>query len=338
MKNIYTVIFCLLGLVTANAQTTQVQFINNSADSAMSMVKVLMNNDLKKDSLSYRKATPFITTAGDSTYTITFESKRNAAKTVSLTQTLQAGKKYVLVLNGVTNDTAYERNPDSISTQLTIVLIDQSTLGTPSSDEVTLAFVSGSTDAPAYDLYANDTLNTLLADDDSLHQVSPVTVADTMVKLRLKTADGSFNISTFLFSLTNLGGQITTALTSGFLSPGSNSNGTNFNVYVVDSLGNVLNAQNVSVIRNASSLVEQMQVFPNPAADYIQLSYKLAQASTVNYRIFNIKGEMMQGESLGVAAKGNNEIRIALQDFPAGMYFLNLQSELSGKTLGFIVK
>lgn len=338
MKNIYIFIFCLLGCVKANAQITQVQFINNSADSVMSMVKVLMNNDLKKDSLSYRKATPFITTAGDSTYTITFQSKRNASKTISLTQTLQAGKKYVLILNGVTNDTAYQENPDNVSTQLTIVLIDQSAFSAPAPDEVALAFVNGGTDAPAFDLYSNDTLNTLLADNDSLHQFLPVTLDNALVKLRLKTADGNFTISTFLFSLTNLGGQITTALTSGFLSPGSNSNGANFSVYVVDSLGNVLNAQNVSTIRNTTSLVEQMLVYPNPATDYIQLNYKLAQPGHVSYQIFNNKGEVMQGEALGFSAKGNNEILITLQSLPAGIYFLNLQSELSGKAVGFIVK
>src|SRR4051812_18748746 len=214
MQKLYTFFIVFFLFFSANAQTSQVQFINNSADSLMQFVKVTMNGDLKKDSLGFRKATPFLSVAGDSAYTIVFESNLNAAKTSSVTQMLVAGRKYVFVLNGVTNDTSFVKNPGSVSILLNIVVIDQSALSVPPSNQTALAFVSGGTDAPVFDLYSNDSTNILLLNDDSLNQFGEVMLPDTLVDMRLKTADGAFNISTFLFSLNNLGGQITTALTS----------------------------------------------------------------------------------------------------------------------------
>ena len=338
MRNLYTLLIPIFLFFSGRAQTTRVQFINNSADSLMRLVKVTMNGDLKKDSLGFRKATPFISTADDSTYTVLFQSIINPAKTVSITKTLMAGKKYVFVLNGVTNDTGFVKNPDSLSTQLSIVFIDQSTLTLPAINQTTLAFVNGGTDAPAFDLYSNDTLNTLLADNDSLNHTMGVTLQDTLVKLKLKTEDGAFTISTFLFSLSGLGGQIVTAITSGFLAPGSNQNGPNFSVYMVDTLGNVISAQNVSLVHNRNNFVEKILIYPNPANDFIHLKYSLSQSSVLKYNIFNMNGEIVQNNTIGQIAKGDNEQLITLQSLPSGIYFLQLQTELSFKTVSFIVK
>lgn len=338
MQKLYTLFVATFLFFSAKAQTSQVQFINNSADSLMQFVKVTMNGDLKKDSLGYRKATPFLSTAGDSTYTIIFQSNINAAKTASVAQTLLAGKKYVFVLNGVTNDTSFQKNPDSVSILLNIVVIDQSAAAVPASNQTTLVFVNGSTDAPAFDLYAKDSANTLLLDNDSLNQTGDVTLQDTLVDLKLKTADGAFNISTFLFSLGNLGGQITTALTSGFLSPGSNNKGPNFSVYIVDSSGNVISTQNVSLVNNRNNLVEKILLYPNPATDFININYNLSQSATLQYSIFDLNGRQLQNDTFGLVREGNNEQKVSLQALPSGLYFFQLQSDFSSKTVSFIVK
>ncbi len=338
MQKLFTLFITIVLGLSAHAQTVQVQFINNSADSIMRLVKVSMNGDLKKDSLAYRKATSFITTAGDSTYTILFESVRNAAKSVSVTQTLDAGKKYVFVLNGLTNDTMFQKNPDSVSVLLNIVVIDQSVLPVPSAGQTTLAFVNGSTDAPAFDLYSNDGLNTLLIDNDSLNQALPLSLQDTILKLKLNTADGGFTISYFLFSLTSLGGQITTALTSGFFAPGSNQNGANFSVYVVDSSGNVIATPSVSLVKNKNLLLEKLTLFPNPASDFITLDYTLAESASLGLSVFNLNGAMVADESVGLMSKGMHQTTVSLPELPGGIYFLRLQSALFSNTVRFLVK
>ncbi len=338
MQKLFTLFIAFIFGLTIHAQTTQVQFINNSADSIMRLVKVSMNGDLKKDSLTYRKATPFISTSGDSTYTILFESVRNSSKAVSVTQNLEAGKKYVFVLNGLTNDTTFQKNPDSVSVLLHIVVIDQSVLPVPAANQTTLAFVNGSTDAPAFDLYSNDGLNTLLVDNDSLNQALPVSLQDTILKLKLNTADGGFTISYFLCSLSNLGGQITTALTSGFFAPGSNQNGANFSIYIVDSSGNVIETPSVSLVENKNLLLEKLTLFPNPAVDFITLDYTLAESAPIRLSIFNVNGAMVADETVGLMTKGMHQTTVSIPELPGGVYFLRLQSALFSNTVRFIVQ
>jgi hypothetical protein len=338
MQKISTLFLSLCIAAAAMAQQAQVQFINNAADTIMKSVKISMNDEVKLDSLAYRKATPFISVSGDSTYTVLFTSNRNTAKTVMVTQTLDAGKKYVFVLNGVTNDTTFEKNPDSIGILLHIVVIDQSAFTAPASDQTVLAVVNGSTDAPAFDLYSNDTLNILYADNDSLNQVREAMLSSSMVKLRLTTADGGFLISKFLFDLSGLGGQITTALTTGFFAPGSNQNGPNFSIYLVDSSGNIINTQNVSVIKNNRLLISDLLVFPNPATEYITLNFMLEEETDLQWMIYSVKGEQVYVSAKQAGLTGKNEQRIQLPELTGGMYFLQLQSEQFTTSVRFLVK
>ncbi|MBK9330181.1 MAG: hypothetical protein IPM95_12970 [Sphingobacteriales bacterium] len=48
MQKLFTLFLVFISGWTVQAQTVQVQFINNSADSIMRSVKVFMNGDLKK--------------------------------------------------------------------------------------------------------------------------------------------------------------------------------------------------------------------------------------------------------------------------------------------------
>ena len=338
MKNIYLLCGLLFSCIWSKAQNTQIQFINNSADSVMQSVKVFADANVMKDSLDFQTATSFLSIDGDTTYTIKFQSKRDTAKSISLTQAFQAGKKYVLILNGVTNDTAYLTNPDGVSTQLRILSIEQSALGTPTANEVLCVFVHGSTDAPTFDVYAVDTLNTLLIDNDSLHQVAPTTFENNFIKFKLKTADGNFNISTYMFDLSVLGGQTTTLLISGFLAPGSNSNGANFTVFIVDSLGNFITATNVSTIHQQEDIFQQVKLFPNPASDFIQVNYTLNENSDVRYQIISVAGNIVQQGELHQTTKGINESRIAFSNLNSGMYLLRLQTETGQIAQPFIVK
>lgn len=338
MHKIVTFFLSFICSVVLFAQQAQVQFINNSADTIMKSVKISMNDDVKKDSLAYRKATPFISVPGDSTYTVLFTSNRNNTKSVSTTQTLEAGKRYVFVLNGVTNDTTFEKNPDSISVLLNIVVIDQSVLMVPASDQTVLAVVNGSTDAPAFDLNSNDTLNILYVDNDSLNNYREAILSNALVKLKLMTADGGFLISKFLFDLSGLGGQITTALTTGFFAPGSNQNGANFSIYLVDSSGNILNTQNVSVIKNYRQPLSDLKVYPNPAKDIIHLQFNTETDLAYQWKLFAMNGEMILATQLLESTPGKNEISINLPELSNGIYFIQLQSELFSTTLRFMVK
>lgn len=336
MRKLFTLFSLCIALLSVKAQT-QVQFINNSADSLMYLSDVYMNGVLTKDNLTYKTATGFLSFAGDTTYTIAFRSEFDSTKIVSLSQTLQAGKKYVIVLNGVTADTAFQLNPDSLSNQLSISVIDQSLATVPSAGQVSVAVLNGSTDAPAFDLYSNDTVGVLLVDNDSLNQFSFTTFGDSTIRLYLKTIDGAFNISTYQFSLTGLNGQVLTALTSGFLAPGSNKNGPNFNFYIVDSSGNVYTADNVSLVHQRNELFSSVSLYPNPARTQVQLDFTLSHSGQLSYEVIGLNGAVLQNAILP-AISGTNTVRLSVQDLAPGMYFLRLKAADSAKTISFIVQ
>src|SRR4051812_39761266 len=107
MKYLYTLLIFPLFIFTVSAQTSRVQFINNSGDSMMKYVKVFDDITLLKDSLSYKKGTAFMDVTGNASHTIIFRSNLNNSKFATVTTTFEDGKKYVLELNGVSTDTFY---------------------------------------------------------------------------------------------------------------------------------------------------------------------------------------------------------------------------------------
>jgi hypothetical protein len=334
MKKLSALLLPVLFYYSAAAQIARVQFINNSSDSLMKYVKVFSDNALQKDSLSFRKGTAFISLQGDTAHTIEFRSVSDAGKSVSVTSDFAAGKNYVLVLNGLTNDTIYQKNPDSIAVSLHVVIIDQSTLTAPSPSQINMVFVNGGTDAPAHDLYSNDTSNTGYADNDSLNQFSEALLSDTLVKLKLKTADAGFTISTFLFDFTDVMGQMVTGLTSGFLSPSNNHNGANFAVYFIDSLGNAHFTQNVSLVKNHTG-IQWLSLYPNPSAGRIRVQYALNAPGEITFAVYNLKGESFQTIRQQLQ---QNTAEIDLAGIPAGIYFLQAHSNDSSTAIRFIVQ
>ncbi|MFM7233671.1 MAG: hypothetical protein ACKOZM_03715, partial [Flavobacteriales bacterium] len=54
-------ILCIVLQQNLNAQTSQVQFIHNSSEPALSCVSVWMNNSLWIDSIAYHEATAMVT-------------------------------------------------------------------------------------------------------------------------------------------------------------------------------------------------------------------------------------------------------------------------------------
>ncbi len=337
MRRLYT-LFILTTLFFSTHAQTFVQFINNSGDSTVLWTEVTMNNFIMKDSLGYRKATSFLSVAGNTTYTITFHSRIDTSLRASTIQTLETGRKYVFVLNGVGNDTTYTANPDGNTILLHIEMIDQSAISPPASNQTTIMFINGSTDMPSFDLKTNDSASTLLIDNESLNQVQTTTLADTATKLKLLTSDGAFSISVFLFDFTGLGGQVVTALTSGFIAPGVNKNGPNFSVYLVDSSGNVISTQNVSLVHNRNNFADNLMLYPNPARDLLHIRFTSKENSELKYQIFDLKGERVCNNTLGFVSKGENEQTVSLKDLVPGVYFLQLQSDDAVQTVSLIVQ
>lgn len=76
-----------------------------------------------------------------------------------------------------------------------------------------------------------------------------------------------------------------------------------------------------------------MNVFPNPTQDQVTISFLLEEAHDVELTILDLQGQVIK-ELIAPAnkAKGNYKLSFDTQDLPAGVYFVNLKSDMGNFT------
>lgn len=66
-------------------------------------------------------------------------------------------------------------------------------------------------------------------------------------------------------------------------------------------------------------------MYPNPATDYVQIHYSLAQKAQVSVQILNLQGQEVISRDFGSLPQGSHEFQLDLQGFAAGIYLLDLR-------------
>lgn len=99
-----------------------------------------------------------------------------------------------------------------------------------------------------------------------------------------------------------------------------------------DVFTSVVNVMPVSV---HEKLISQLHLFPNPAADWLNLSFFLNRADGFNLNIFDPSGRLIQKEMLRFQP-GNVNHGVNIQSLNPGIYMLELQSQHFRQTLRFV--
>ncbi|MEM6321142.1 MAG: T9SS type A sorting domain-containing protein [Bacteroidota bacterium] len=79
----------------------------------------------------------------------------------------------------------------------------------------------------------------------------------------------------------------------------------------------------------------QVQIFPNPASDFLRLAYDFPTSKTVNLSIYNSLGQLLHIEHDFLSTKG--QITFNVSDWQAGYYILRMNSDGSQVTRSFLV-
>lgn len=169
---------------------SRVQIIHDVADPAAATVDLYVGGDLLVDDFDFRTATPYVdidagqydvVIAGPDSESVddglvTFEDVEFAEQT-----------RYVIVASGVLDPTEFEVNPDERDTAVTLYVIDQTREESTDASFDQLLLFHGVTDAPAVDLFAENSA-TLVSDlgygdfSDGYLSVPPgITVFDLLV-------------------------------------------------------------------------------------------------------------------------------------------------------------
>lgn len=71
----------------------------------------------------------------------------------------------------------------------------------------------------------------------------------------------------------------------------------------------------------------ELNVYPNPTKDVVNISFNLLDASPITYQVFDIKGRKILEKKLPMLAQGKNSIEVSLGDLAAGTYLLQLATD-----------
>jgi hypothetical protein len=109
-----------------------------------------------------------------------------------------------------------------------------------------------------------------------------------------------------------------------------------YRIVQIDKAGNVQNSQAVEVTFEGPAGFAWGAVGPNPASDYMNLTFFNDRSETVTLSLRNLEGKAVIQKDID-AVDGSNAIRMALNNVEAGVYFVTLQGT-QGKLTRKMVK
>lgn len=334
MKKNYTLAAFCFGLFFANstnAQTPRFQVIHNSADETLNKVDVYAGSQKVIDDVAFRTASPFENGYAGMPITIGVapsNSSSSADAFYTKKITLESGKTYIIVADGINSDTAYT---SAKPFDLHIYETGREKANTASNTDILVHH--GVTDAPSIDVN-NAANNSVLVNDLEYSKFSNYLELPTAdYTINVSNADGSSVIKEYKAPLSTLSlqGKAITVVASGFLDPSKNNNGSEFGLWVaLPSGGNLVKLEeNLSVNTfdfNTSS------IFPNPASNNFTINLEKFKNTKAN--LIDIYGRVVKQISL---TQANTIVNVS--DLKTGMYFVQLQNNNNvSKTLKIQVK
>ncbi len=325
----------LVELPVYEAPTARVQVIHNAADAAAASVDVWLDNTLLLDDFAFRTASPFVDAPAGTPFTIAVkgpDSQDPNDPIWSMEYTLEEGKTYILVAEGIVSASGYDP-----AVPFNIAVYDMGREAANMTDMTDVLVHHGSTDAPTVDVYevgvgAGEIVNDLMYGDFAGYLELPT--ADYSLQIRDETGENT--VATFAAPLADLGldGAAITVVASGFLNPDNNSMGPAFGLYAALASGGELVAlTNTSSIEDVID-VSSISIYPNPAADQLNVNFNIKESDQVRIALINLLGSKMLNDELGYLSGNSYQHRMNVSSLPEGIYILTInagQSTISRK-------
>ncbi len=242
------------------SQPARLQVIHNAADPAAASVDVYVNGSLLLDNFAFRAATPFVDVPSGVPLNIGVApgSSSSANDTLkNFTVTLEAGKKYTAIANGVVGS-GFAPNPDGLPIAFTLFAADRARESARWSWFVDLRAFHGSTDAPTVGLRIRGRYTTSLSEGLGYGQfTSYKSLLPGKYVVDVTVNGGQTVVASFAADLSGLRGGAAVVFASGFLDQSANQNGPAFGLFAALPNGTVvplpsLSTARLQVIHNAA--------------------------------------------------------------------------------------
>jgi hypothetical protein len=325
----------------AEAQEARLQVIHNSADPGAAVVDVYVNDNLFIDEFAFRSATEFKTVpAGVELNIGVAPGGDSSAEDIigSIPVTLEAGKTYVAVANGVLSPDDFAPNPEGRSTAFTLFARDGVRENSRLYWFTKVMALHGASDAPAVDISVETNwgkwrlFKDLSYGDFSDYRLVP----PRKVILDVTPAGDNTVVASFEADLRGLRGGTAIVFASGFLSPEDNQNGEAFGLYAALPTGQVVALPAVATKRKTANNGPMLapgleagttglsQNFPNPFNPSTTISFALAQDAPVRLDVFNARGQLVQTLVDGNLAAGPHSVAFDGNRLASGVYFYRM--------------
>lgn len=321
--------FIPLDTATEAEAIGRVQFIHNSADTAISKVDVYVNGEKALDAFPFRSATPYmdayaklptdvvITKAGSTTDTV--------YKTTGLL--LDSASSNLAILYGI-SDSSKNYSP---KIPLDLKVFKFAKEEAPVASDANLIFMQGSTDCPTPDVstgvsgttpvsYSNNMTYGLITNYKA-GVSSPGAGKNYLIKVDTGASNKLMNNYILPFDNWNLAGKTVTILFSGFNDTAKNSDGPRVGLWAAPAEGGALLQLPIEPPVGINDVVwhaNKISVSPNPATN--ELSFNLANRIK-DIIITDISGKIVY------KANSDNTSKINISKLNSGLYTVLLYAE-----------
>ena len=312
------------------AQTARIQVVHNAP--VAPAVDIFVGATKLVPNLAFRQATPFVDAQAGEVLQVrikpTSASNDTSNPVFFQRYTLAANEKYVLVANGLLDQTGYAANPGGRNTAFDVTVVTNARETSTNANEAQFRVVHAVTDAPDVDVRVLNT-TTPLVDNAAFRDFTPyLGVPGGTYILEVTPGSGSPVVATFSVPLGGFVGNALTVLASGFLSPAANQNGPGFALLAVTPSGqtivlNPLTTSRLQIVHNSASapavdiFVGATKLVPNfafrnatpvidvPANTELQVRIKTASAlNDTSSPAFFRRYTLVAGENYMLAATG----------------------------------
>ncbi len=313
--------------VTIEQPTARVQVIHNSADRAAQLVDVWLNDQLLIDNFAFRTASPFVDAPAGENIDISimpFDSQDTSNAIAKYTYMLEENETYILVASGLIDPSSY-----SPFQPFDIYVYPGAREMAMNSDMTDLLVFHGSTDAPVVDVVEVGAGAGTIVDDLAYGNYAgylELPTADYILEIRDQNQE--VTVANYLAPLATLGldGVSVSVIASGFLNPADNDNGPSFGLFVALPTGGELVelTSTTSLEENQGYAIKKLNIYPNPAKNFINIDYELRNDDTVEISIFDLTGKVIANYSSNESGKINRQFNI--DGLPEGLYMIRFAS------------
>ncbi len=303
------------------------QVIHNSADAVVSTVDVWLDNTKILDDFAFRSASPFLDVPANTQVTIAIkgaDSQDPSNPLWSKSYTFTEDEKYILVAGGILSPTGYD--PQKPFTVFDYEGALEQAAETTNTD--VLVF-HGVTDALLVDVVVvGDGIGTIVDDLDYGLFDGYMQLETGNYLLSVRDESGTTEVAYFEtnFQDLNLQGKSLTLLASGFLDPTANNDGPAFGLLGVKADGSTVLFTNTLGIPEPSVNLTGLNVFPNPANDYFNVTFVMMSKGIVTVELIDIMGRKAAEHYFGELNAGKVNEKITLDGIQDGYYLLRINA------------